>query len=309
MSYDLFLGPRSGQLDLGQLANYFGSRDHYRLSEQQAFYLNPDSGVYLGFEFEPASKDSDPLPVSFNINFFRPSYFILEAELEVCALVRHFDLIVFDPQVDGMGEGEYQSDLLIKGWNSGNHFAFASFLKKPAEARKLATYPAATLTDIWRWNLARSKRQAQAGDGKYVPRAGFLRIDGTARSFAFWPDGIPTVIPPVDYLIVGREQLRPVPGSAPDQALLTWRQARPLLERHGAVAADNSYVPKYDRAPDEVVRFLRSLPAHAGKFEFLSSDQVLDVELVEQFARETIVRRFLKLLAGMMRGRSTMHLL
>ncbi len=132
MSYDLFLGPRSAQFERRRFADYFGSRDHYQLSEQDAFYQNPDSGVYFGFEFAPVPKDSQEqsLPVSFNINFFRPSYFILEAELEVSALVRHFGLIVFDPQVDGMEEGEYQSDLLIKGWNGGNLCAFATFLKK-----------------------------------------------------------------------------------------------------------------------------------------------------------------------------------
>jgi hypothetical protein len=285
MSYDLFLGPRSGQFERDRFADYFGSRDHYRLSEQEAFYQNPDSGVYFGFEFAPA-KDSQeqPLPVSFNINFFRPSYFILEAELEVSTLVRHFDLIVFDPQVDGMEEGEYQSDLLIKGWNGGNLWAFATFLKRSVGASELTIYPTAMLTEIWRWNVARSERQAQAGDEKYVPRVGFLRIDGMARSFVFWPDGIPTIVPPVDYLIVGREQLCPASGSAPDQALLTWRQARPVLERHGTVAADNSFVPNYGRAPDEVVRFLQSLAAHAGEFEFLQSDKVLDLELVEQLA-------------------------
>jgi hypothetical protein len=305
MSYDLFLGPRSGQLDRGRLANYFGARAHYRLSEQQAFYLNPDSGVYFGFEFDPASKDSDPLPISFNINFFRPSYFILEAELEASAFVRHFDLTVFDPQVDGMGEGDYRSDLLIKGWNSGNRFAFSAFLKKPADARELAIYPTAMLTDIWRWNLARAERQAQAGEEKFVPRVGFLRIDGMAKSFVLWPDGIPTIIPPVDYVLVVRKQLCSAPGFATDQALLTWRQARRALGRHSMVAADNSLLPNYDREPPgELASVLRSLPAHPGEPEYLQNDQVLDKELVEQFARNTITQRLLDLFASMGRALS-----
>ncbi len=291
MSYDLFLGPWSGRLDRGRLASYFGSRVHYRLNEQEAFYLNPDSGVYFAFEFAPEAKESDPLPVGFNINFFRPSYFILEAELEVSAFVRHFDLMVFDPQVDGMvGEGEYQSDLLIKGWNSGNLLAFSAFLKEPEGARGLAIYPSAALTDIWRWNLARSERQARAGEDKFVPRVGFFRIEGMAKSFALWPDGIPTIIPSVDYLLVARKQLCSASGTAIDQALLTWRQALPVLDRHSTIAADNSFLPNYDREPpDELVSFLRSLPAHVGEPEFLQNDQVLDMELVEQFAHKTSI--------------------
>jgi hypothetical protein len=283
MSYDLFLGPRRGTFELVQFTDYFRSRDHYEQSEWEALYRNPDSGAYFAFNFTPPKESEErPLPISFNINFFRPSYFILEAGMEVTAFVRYFDLLVFDPQIDGMGEGEFQCDLLIKGWNEGNCFAFSGFLKKPNAIREVATYPTAMLTNAWRWNLARSERQAQAGDEKFVPRIGFVRIGGTARSFVVWPDGIPTIIPPVDYLI--RERLRPAPRSAPDLALLPLRQARPVLERHGTIAADASFMPSYDgEPPDEVVRFLQSLPAHAEEFAFLGNDQVLDLELVEQF--------------------------
>jgi hypothetical protein len=36
-----------------------------------------------------------------------------------------FDCVVLDPQTDGMGQGEYQSDKLLSGWNFGNEFACA----------------------------------------------------------------------------------------------------------------------------------------------------------------------------------------
>jgi hypothetical protein len=77
-----------------------------------------------------------------------------------------------------------------------------------------------------------------------VPRISFLRIDGKANSAAVWPDGIPTVIPPVDYLIIARRQLALTqkPSNAEDHALLAWEIARPLLGRHGMVAADKSIV-------------------------------------------------------------------
>jgi hypothetical protein len=75
-----------------------------------------------------------------------------------------------------------------------------------------------------------------------------------------------------------------------------------VLDRHSTIAADNSFLPNYDREPpDELASFLRSLPAHAREPEYLQNDQVLDMELVEQFARKTIIQRFVKLFAGMTR--------
>ena len=42
------------------------------------------------------------------MNFFRPSFFALEAEPELTLVVKEFDFTVLDPQTDGMGKGEYE---------------------------------------------------------------------------------------------------------------------------------------------------------------------------------------------------------
>ena len=31
--------------------------------------------------------------------------------------VKHFDLLVSDPQCEGMGQGEYDAAKLVRGWN------------------------------------------------------------------------------------------------------------------------------------------------------------------------------------------------
>jgi hypothetical protein len=309
MSYDLFLKPRHGTFDPIQFLDYFRSRSHYEVSERQALYGNPDSGVYFGFELEPPPEDPDEehLPISFNINFFRPSYFILEAELEVTAFVRYFDLVVFDPQIDGMEGDEYQSHLLIKGWNRGNEFAFASLLRKRKVARDVPTLPAATLMEFWRWNLGRAERQARVGDTKSIPRILFVRIAGEARSAAFWPDGgIRSIIPHVDYLVVDREKFDPEqqPGKE-DQALVAWEVARPLLERYGSIEMDNSFVLNDDaQPPGGLAGLIQSLPAYTGEFVPLSADDVLDRELVEKYARKSILRRALDFMRWRRSGQS-----
>jgi hypothetical protein len=256
----------------------------------------------------PEDPDEEHLPISFNINYFRPSYFILEAELEVTAFVRQFDLLVFDPQMDGMEGDEYQSHLLIKGWNCGNEFAFASFLRKRKAARELATLPAATLMDYWRWNRGRAERQAQVGDTKSIPRIAFVRVGGEARGAAFWPDGgVPTVIPHVAYLIVDQEKIgsERQPGEE-NHALVAWEVARSLLERYHFIETDNSFVlDDGAQPPSDLARSIRSLPAYTGEFAPLSADEVLDRELVEKYARKSIVKRALDFMRRRRSGQST----
>jgi hypothetical protein len=138
----------------------------------------------------------------------------------------------------------------------------------------------------WRWNLGREERQSKFHDAKFVPRIAFLRIDGKAKTAAVWPDGIPTVIPPVDYLIIVRRHLNQKSGRAEDHALLAWEAVRPLLGRYGLVCDDQSIMLNYDREPPADVRsFLQSLPSHTGELAYFGAAEVLDSELVEKYAR------------------------
>src|ERR1700724_1994964 len=114
MSYDLYFKAH-GQHNLPgteTFAAYFRNRKNYQVSPNQAVYQNETTGVYFSFDFgEPESGDlHDYLPVVFNINFFRPHIFGMEAEPELGAFVTEFGLTVFDPQNNGMGEGEYSAE-------------------------------------------------------------------------------------------------------------------------------------------------------------------------------------------------------
>jgi hypothetical protein len=139
VSYDLFFKSRVGLFDQTRFVEYFRLRDHYEVASTQVWYKNEDTGVYFSVEFQ----ETEALPVALSINFFRPTYFILEAEPEITDFVRHFDLVVSDPQIHGMGEGEYQIDLLISGWDHCNEFACSAFVNDTTQRGDVLSLPRA----------------------------------------------------------------------------------------------------------------------------------------------------------------------
>jgi len=289
MSYDLFLQRRDGTYEPEQFLDYFRAREWYRINGRQAWYANEDTGVYFSFELHEPSKDGDPAPypISLNVNFFRPSYFILGVEPEVTALVHHFDMVVFDPQIDGMGEGEYNKELLISGWNHGNEFAFTTFFGEPKKRGNPLCLPSAKLMKIWTWNRDRKALQAQYGELKFVPRISFIRLNQDVFSAVVWPDAIPSVVPPVDFLIVIRQALAPrrLFRRVEDRTLLAWEDAHQLFERHGSRQPGDAILLDYNRPLNDVARFIRSLPGGNREIAMITADQVLDRELVDKHLR------------------------
>jgi hypothetical protein len=226
LSYDLFLRPRKGAIGKKDFEAYFRDRRFYEAEAGHASYRNEDTGVYFSFEWVEEREDDEEgefYPIAFNINYFRPSYFIVEAEIEVSALVQAFDLVVDDPQWKGMGKGEYDAKVLMSGWNAGNESAYGILLETPEQRSRLRTLPSATLLQAWRWNLERDARQRSVGDTKFVPLIQFIEVEGQMTSAMVWPDGAPLVAAPVDWLILaGENLLRRRPDFAGGKRLLPW---------------------------------------------------------------------------------------
>lgn len=123
---------------------YFRSRNHYTLEHNCACYENERTGVGFMFSYESEKPDLEalkemgivfegfdemeesdeeeiPYPlIAFNINYARERSFIVEAEPEVSALIKHFDLSTDDPQIEGMGRDNYSPAGLIDGWTYCN---------------------------------------------------------------------------------------------------------------------------------------------------------------------------------------------
>jgi hypothetical protein len=291
MSYDLFFSLRKGELQAEQFEEYFYKRPHYKLNGSQAWYENEDTGVYFSFEFKQTDdseeEDQPGFPVSLNINYFRPSYFILEAEPEVTEFVKAFDLTVFDPQTDGMGEGEYSKDLLISGWNHGNQWGTAAYLQSPDRPKEILTLPSAILQRVWKWNRERESLQNRIGGDQYAAIIAFHQTNDRAATFVVWPDAIPIVVPPVDHILIVRDELAPRRFliKRKDTALVSWEQVNQVIhfEKFPKIGIGTSLM--YDTPPFELLSFVKSLSADSVPFSSLPADQVLDQELVEKIRK------------------------
>lgn len=286
MSYDLYFKRRAGEFTAEDFAEYFGKRAHYDLQGSQAWYQNEDTGVYFVFELGIDSDDPEleSFAVSLNVNYFRPSFFGLEAEPEVTAFARAFDMVVSDPQTNGMGEGEYRADFFLSGWNTGNEFGYRAILREPAARQEQATLPSETLIKAWVWNRARNELQNQLGEAKFVPRIMFMLIAGKAATIAVWPDGIPIAVPDVDYFMVPRKELAPrrFLRRVQDETLVSSKDVLPIFNKHGTARPNGTLVLNYVDAPREIREFVASLPLDKREIAGVPNDKILDRELVEK---------------------------
>jgi hypothetical protein len=286
MSYDLYFKPRNGAIDEGALARYFSAQKNFKIDLPQVLYENRDTGVYFVIELQTQADEpgEEYFPLALNINYFRPDFFILEAEPEITRFVAEFDLTVSDPQLAGMGEGEYSAERLLSGWRHGNEFGHSSILADPANHAQVHSLPSSVTRDAWRWNFGRDALQEAVGESKYVPPVTFLLLDGKVVTVTIWPDGIPVVMPQVDYLFIGRKELAPRRffRKEQDHVLLAWDDALPVLKRHSSSQFGAAISLDYDQTPKDVVAFVQSLPKYARELSGISPDRVLDRELVEK---------------------------
>lgn len=285
MSYDLFLRPRKVAIGKKDFEAYFQDRRFYDAEAGHAAYSNEETKAYFSFEWVDARDDEEGelYPIAFNINYFRPSYFIVEAEIEVSALVRAFDLVVDDPQWKGMGKGEYDAEVLISGWNAGNESAYDIFLETPEQRSHLRTLPSATVLQAWRWNFERDARQQSVGDTKFVPRIQFLEVEGQMTSAMVWPDGVPLVAAPVDrFILTGENLLRRRPDLTKARRLLPWAEAIQILAPFIKQAPGPVVTFDYDEMPSEVLDLLLRRSSEPVSSTIWPQDRVLDREIVER---------------------------
>jgi len=291
MSYDLFFKPQETSLSLTDFHRYFRERPRFTFEGVQACYHNEDTGVYFTFEFKPEQRledgdDGEFFPVAFNINYFRPSYFALEAEPEVAAFVRYFGLLVHDPQAHGMGTGKYDTEKFLSGWHHGNQFGYSAILQDEENRKGISHLPTDQLHDAWRWNLSIPGRQSRAGESKFVPRVIFLNLGDSTMTVtaAVWPDGIPVVVTKVDYLYIPRDDLAPrkMFRKQKDRTFVPWEIALPILLKHGVQNEHGTVTLNYVKTPRALAKFVRSLPADSRPITILSADKVLDRELYER---------------------------
>jgi len=295
MSYDLFFRAKSTAKHVGEdlFRRYFSSRPHYRLENSQAWYENQETGVYFSFDYNQTPDDEfDPEleAVTFNINFFRPHVFALEAEPELSAFVHHFDLLVSDPQNNGMGEGEYSRRGFLDGWNAGNEFAYQAVLR--GQQPEYFTMPSPKIRYCWQWNLIRPELEAQYAQlDVFVPRIFLLSTGGRASTAVVWGDGVAIALPDVDYLIMPRQEFAPFNRvkTEGDEVFLRFEAAESILADYPSNERPLPHrLLDYDTPPAKIVRFFKEQQTFQGKLQGISLDRVLDEETCARMKNQSM---------------------
>lgn len=110
----------------------------------------------------------------------------------------------------------------------------------------------------------------------------FFDVEGAARSAAVWPDAIPSLLPKVDYLLVGRKVLAPKRFflRRPDVVPVAWDDLEPLLREHSSNLESRGLFLNYQALPAALAERVRSLPPHSQLPVGIHADAVLNAELV-----------------------------
>ena len=193
MSYDLLLIPDA--FDAKAILAWFAERRHYK----DDLYSNEETGVYFQVNVEEDAEGDEKSEgvnapyVGFNINYFRPHTFALEAELEIAAFLARFPSRIHDPQ--RMGDGPYSRAGFLEGWDHGNQIACRTMAKEGVE--RPASADPARIEAVWAWNYGRANLQAEAGENLFVPKIVWVApaAGENPEPAITWTFGVATIIP------------------------------------------------------------------------------------------------------------------
>jgi len=290
MSYDLFFRSER-HVTQQDLRAYFAQQPSFKLNAQRAHYEHEVTGVYFGFDF--TNDAPGRVPVAFNLNYFRPHVFGLEAEPVVTAFVAAFDLGVDDPQVDGMGQGPYSPAGFLRGWNAGNRSGYLAIMSMP-EAPTPLTMPSARVRGIWQWNRGKDLNTEHMLDfvGEvppcFLPTVMFVRTgEHEVKSVVIWDTKMAVAIPSeVDLIVTTGDDGKLI--AAPTSDVLG------LLRVHTTWAADFELAKGmpiglttrlFDEVSPEVTAQVRAAMRRFEPRGRVSPDAVLDAELVAEAKR------------------------
>ena len=277
MSYDLSLAAGKGKkIDKKSFSAYFKARPRYELGNGQAVYQNEETGVYFIFD-EPQDG-----MVMFNLNYFRPHTFALEAAIELEALAKTFGATVADPQGEMADDGPFVKEGFLRGWNHGNRFAYKSMLE--VEDGPVHAWPRKRIREVWEWNYARAlereKDEEELEGQLFAPVIFAVDLNGEAKSVGIWPPECTILLPEVDAVMLPVAQTGP---QAEELALVMWKELAPLVKAYQEKGPGiTRYRLEFEDWPPDLATFLNKKRKPAGELNGIGMDQVLDRELVEE---------------------------
>ena len=217
------------------LLRYFRERPFYKVGKEWAGYANEVTGVGFGFEvvWDWVDEEDDFVPLVFEINYFRPHIFGLEAAIELEEFVKQFDLQVSD--VEGMGEGEYSQKKFFRVWDKGNRRACQVF-GGMVDPSRFYFLPTEVIVGVWKWNYAYST--GSLGEREFVPRILYLEYLDRVRRGVVWSEER-MLMPEVDMVLTPwkRDGVKEVFGArrrvVAEWAAVEWGEIEEVLESGG----------------------------------------------------------------------------
>lgn len=217
MSYDLyFYKKKNSSLTEESFADYLTKNLKSNISDNsnQWIYENPETAVCFWFDWnEPNTEEEDTqlfdkfenftnLNFNFGINFFRPQFFGLETFPILEKIIEDNDLWVLNPQdeEDPDHPREFNSSYLKDQWIRHNDKVTIEQFNE----LNFEYYPLDKSNYMWWFLLNRDDLQNKLTEDIFV--AGYFMIkgkeDGKLYTGCVWPEHIPIVLPPVDYVII-----------------------------------------------------------------------------------------------------------
>ena len=221
MSYDLYFYKRQNQqISESDISDYL-QNNLCAANEQgnQWFYENDDTEVYFSFDLNEPETDPEAVELetvldfdytrfSFNLNFLRPDFFGQEAFLFVDQMISELDLSVINPQstTDEEFPTQPEEGALYRNWSEINARHSAHFY----EELELNYYPLPASNAVWEHNFNKWQTQAELGEEYFVPKVMVLQTVADKRiiTLAVWPEGLPILVPQVDYYLLVKKYKR-----------------------------------------------------------------------------------------------------
>jgi hypothetical protein len=271
---DLYFKPAVRRI---RMVTYFATRPHFSIENDVVLYENPDTGVYFSLKLRCGRNvvlQRSVVSAEFEINYFRPSFFGIEAEREIAALVAAFNPRIEDPQMHGMGDGPYTRDGFLSGWNFGNAFAASGRSPDKQYGWKIAVIPAEQLHATWEWNYHRAERAGRS-PSLFIPVIRYLLSEGRCCRAVIWGEGVPALLPKVDYVLVGR-----IVAGERRVGLASWSEIQDVAKRAGFDPGTDPLKFAYLVTPPVVADYVANIPlVGVDGLNVLSAYQVLDAEL------------------------------
>jgi hypothetical protein len=233
-----------------------------------------------GVDDEDLEAD-DPLKnacATFNLNFFRPHVFALEAIPEISEFVDAFELEVSEG--DSIPK-QFSPQHFQDQWSVGNACAYKG-LRNEAAPKLL---PAIEIERVWRWNMARGDYQERIGESLFVPKLFYFGWQESLVTGVVWPDGIPMALPPCDIVWIMRKEIaaRSFFGIAKKRSTYAIVRYSEVTGLPAPFRRTDTPFPhlllQYDRPPKVIIEYLNRFPASETKPEAIPTDHVLNREI------------------------------